>query len=55
VYTLAEVAEMVGKNVRTVRRWVEAKRFPQPIPLPGPWRFRRAEVDQLLSPGNEPK
>lgn len=46
--TAAEVAELVGVNVKTIRKWVRLGKFPH-IPLIGAghdYRFLKASVDE---------
>jgi predicted DNA-binding transcriptional regulator AlpA len=45
VYTLAEVAEMFGKDPRTIVRWCQGGKFPAPLHFPGRTVFDRAAVD----------
>jgi len=48
--TTAQVAERVGKNVRTIGRWVEAGRLTPAHRLPGKTGallFKSADVDEL--------
>jgi predicted DNA-binding transcriptional regulator AlpA len=62
--TEAQVAGMVGFAPRTIRSWVSAKTFPQPVHLPGvdqvddrdrfagarrPKRWLRAEVEAWIA------
>lgn len=56
VYSLDDVRALFGgASSRTVRRWVDAGKFPRPLPLPGPWRFRRSDVETFLQTGKLPE
>jgi len=48
VYTLDEVAAMMKASTRTIRRWIDAGKFPRPLPLPGQLRFRCHDIDALV-------
>ena len=45
----AEVARLVGKSVRTVRRWIRAKILPS-VKIGGARMIAIADLEQLLSP-----
>lgn len=52
--TAVEVAKMSRTSAATVRRWAREKKIPA-VPLPGgKWRFRRADIEELLSPSPIP-
>jgi len=52
---IAEAADMLAVNTRTVRRWLKAGTLAGAVRLPGrgggEWRIPREAVDRLLSEG----
>lgn len=44
----AELAAIVGADVRTVRRWVREGEVPTPFRIGGTLRWRRADVERWL-------
>jgi len=51
-FTLQEVAAMLGLSSRTIRRLVDARKFPAPLPECGRFRFLRSEVERWLEDGS---
>ena len=47
--TAQQVADMLGINVRTLREWRHAGKFPKPTTLGRSPRWRRRDVDAWLA------
>lgn len=41
---IGEVAAMMGKSVKTIRRWIDCGALLKPLDLPGPLLWRRRDV-----------
>ena len=53
--SLPEVAQLVGVSERTIQRWVQHKKFIQPVTGIGngmQWRFNRARVAEWIEGAN---
>jgi len=51
-FTLQEVAAMLGLSARTIRRLVDARKFPAPLRICGKLLFRRSDVELVLQGGS---
>ena len=50
--TVGEVATELGVKPRTVYRWLDADRIPEPIHFGGTTRFRRADIEFFVEVGS---
>jgi len=48
VYTIHDVARAFVTTPRTLRRWIDSGKFPQPLTIPGVPRWSRDVIDNLL-------
>lgn len=49
--SLQRVARMFDAAPRTIRRWIEEGRFPEPITVAGVKRWRQVELERLIEEG----
>jgi prophage regulatory protein len=50
--TVQEVAQLLGRGVRTIWRWTEKGKFPKPIKIEGSTLWRRADIELFVQEGS---